>query len=313
MGHYAPALTPLCFHDNAFRLYFSLTGNPGDSAGFYDADPWPAGLKITDDARIGPPGTGDDVYLFGAPGTTRYTLRGTLAADYGRNNIRGALPDPALFCAREFTDWLNARQLPVHGTPTTTRRVHADGQPSLIPAEGETHIATHRSLPLAEMLVPINHQSLNLDCECLLRTLGKGQASHGLQIIRDHLDAKNLPLAGYQQTDGCGLSRTNMITPELLARANAAVLTGPHASGFLASLPQVGARGSTLRKISTTGPAVIHAKSGTLERVKAYTGTVSSPAGPRYIFAILVNNYDGSYHKAVGPRLDELFEALSGL
>jgi len=320
-NYYAPVLTPLCFHDNAFRLYFNLTGSPGSPAGFYDADPWPQNLEFTDRLLLGEPGTGDKAYLSGAPGTTRYVIQGTLAADAGKRFIRGALPDPALFCAQTFTAWLNARQIPVHGTPTTTRRLALAATTTLpAPAAADVNplaapgvVAIHRSAPLRDLLIPINHRSLNLDCECLLRTLGKGSDTAGLLAIRQHLAAKNLPLAGYEQTDGSGLSRTNMITPELMARANAAVLTGRHAADFLTSLPQIGTSVSTLRKLSAAGPAVIRAKSGSIERVKSYTGQVTPAAGPGYIFAVLVNNYDGPSDEAVDPRLEELFDALSQL
>jgi hypothetical protein len=47
--------------------------------------------------------------------------------------------------------------------------------------------------------------------------------------------------------------------------------------------------------------------------VKSYTGQVTPAAGPGYIFAVLVNNYDGPSDEAVDPRLEELFDALSQL
>lgn len=311
-NYYAPPLTPLCFRDNAFRLYFKTEGKPGAPAGFYDADPWPQSLEIQDRSRIGRPGTGDNVNVSGSAGTKRYILRGTLAADSGKDYIRGALPDPALFCAQEFTDWLNARQVPVHGTATTTRRLEAAGSPPAFSAKTKKiTLSTHRSRPLREMLISINHRSLNLDCECLLRTLGKGSASAGLNAIRTHLSNKKLPLDGFDQADGSGLARSNMITPELMARNMASVISGPNGEDFLNSLPEIGAPGSTLRKIDSTGPAVIHAKSGTIERVKGYTGIIAPESGPRFCFAILINNYDGSYDEAISPRLDELFEAFS--
>jgi D-alanyl-D-alanine carboxypeptidase/D-alanyl-D-alanine-endopeptidase (penicillin-binding protein 4) len=312
-NYYAPVLTPLCFHDNAFRLYFRLEGKPGDPAGFHDAEPWPVNLDIVDQVRIGAPGTGDDAYVFGGPGTHRYVLRGTFAADAGRTYLRGALPDPAQTCALEFTDWLNARQIPVHGRPLTTRQSRIANYPNPVPAQGKVLVATHRSALLRDLLIPVNHRSLNLDCECLLRTLGQGRASAGIRAIRKHLAAKGLPMAGFDQADGSGLSRTNMVTPELLARANAALLTGYCGSLFLDSLPELGARGSTLGQLHASGPAVLHAKSGTIERVKGYTGLVTSAAGSRYTFAILVNNYDGSYRKSVGPGLEAVLEALSQL
>ncbi len=312
-NYYAPPLTPLCFHNNAMDVYFRLTGKPGDPAEFYDCDPWPDGLRFLDEVRIGVPGSGDNSYLYGAPGASRYVLRGTLAADAGKEAIGGALPDPALFAAQQFTAWLRAREIPVHGAPTTSRLLAWDS-PSWTPPSPEraSLIATHASAPLGEQLIPINHRSLNLDCECLLRTVGGGRARRGLNRLHEHLRQKGIPLAGYEQTDGSGLSRTNMITPEQLARANASFLTGPHGDVFRASLPRVGERRSTLRRLSTTGRAAIRAKSGTVERVKSYTGVVTAADGREYIFAILVNNYDGSY-SSISPAMDTFFEALSGL
>lgn len=312
-NYYAPVLTPLCFHDNAFRMYFALEGEPGEPAGFYDAEPWPPGLEVQDSLRIGRPGSGDQAYVFGAPGADRYTIRGTLAADSGKESIRAALPDPAELCAREFTGWLNARQIPVHGQPLTSRKASQHNGTWPGPDADKQLVSTHSSLPLGELLIQINHRSLNLDCECLLRTIGEGKAGQGLQRIRQWLQDAGLPLSGYEQTDGSGLSRTNMIPPQLMARANALVLTGSHGAEFLESLPPMGSPGSTLRRISPQGNAVIQAKSGTIERVKGYTGVVLSPDGSRYIFALLVNNYDGSYSRAVGPRIEAVLAAMAEL
>jgi len=309
-NYYAPPLTPLAFYDNEFRLWFRLEGRPGDPAGLCDAEPWPGGLRIVDELRIGAPGTGDEAYASGGPGAARCTVRGTLAQDAGKEFIRVALPDPALFCARQFTLFLQSRGVPVHGAPATTRRLAEAGTP--FTAEPGTPVAVHRSAPLRDLLIAINHRSLNLDCECLLRTLGGGSAQAGLQAIRDWLAAKNIPLAGCRQTDGSGLSRTNMITPEVLTRAAAAVLAGPHGADFLASLPLLEVPG-TRRSRPGAADAAIHAKSGSIERVKAYTGLVETGTGRRYVFSVMINNYDGPYGRDVGPGLAALFEALAAM
>jgi D-alanyl-D-alanine carboxypeptidase/D-alanyl-D-alanine-endopeptidase (penicillin-binding protein 4) len=311
-NYYAPPLTPLAFHDNEFRLWFGLRGAPGEPAGLYDAEPWPDGLQIIDELRIGEPGTGDEAYAFGGPGAGRYVVRGTLAQDAGKEFIRVALPDPALFCAQEWARFLQTRGVPVHGAATTTRQLAAAGVPAAF-GDGEP-VAVHRSAPLRDLLVPINYHSLNLDSECLLCTVGRGHARDGLAALRAHWAERKLPLSGYQQTDGSGLSRTNMITPELLARANAAVLAGTHGADFLASLPVLGAPESTLRPLRPAKQGVvIHAKSGSIERVKAYTGHIQNAAGRRYVFSIFINNYDGPYSQDVGPGLAAVFEALAGL
>lgn len=320
-NYYAPVMSPLCFHDNAFRVWFRLRGRPGEPAEFCGADPWPYGLRILDEVTVGPPGSGDQAYAFGAPGGATYILRGTFAADTGRRYLRAALPDPAFTCAHLFTRWLNERELPVNGAPATTRRIESarrlvteSGNP--VPAEPapgteRIRVATHRSAPLRELLVPINHQSLNLDCECLIRTIGGGSLSGGIRRIRGHLAAKGLPLEGFDQSDGCGLARLNRITPALLARANAAFLSGPYGDAFRASLPVAGARNSTLRSLPQRSDVRIRAKSGTIEQVKAYAGVVESQTRGAAVFAIMVNHYDGSYGAGTRPGIERFLGALA--
>ncbi len=301
-NYYAPPLTPLAFHNNEFRLWYRLTGEPDEPAELYDVEPWPAGLRIVNHLRIGGLGTGDEAYVSGGPGAVQYAVHGTLAADAGKEFIRAALPDPAYFCVREFTEFLQRHGVPVHGEAATTRRLVAAGEP-WAGASGRV-VAVHRSAPLRDLLVPIHHRSLNLDCECLLRTLGGGRAAAGLAAIRDHLAQRALPLAGYEQTDGSGLSRTNMITPELLTRANAAVLNGAQGREFLDSWP-------VLRAPRRPGGALIQAKNGSIERVRAWTGHIECGDGRRYVFSLLVNNYDGDYARDVAPAVAAVIEAMS--
>ena len=333
-NYYAPVLTPLSFHDNEFRLFFKLGRRVGDRAEFVDAEPWPAGLRFVDEMRTGPAGSGDNGYLFGGPGTNVYTLRGTLPLDGDTFSIRGALPDPALFCADRFTEWLQHRDIPVHGAPTTTRRLAAAGssQPVIVPpasrgrdsrskaiptprpmAGPPAPVARHQSAPLGELVISINHRSLNLDCECLLRAIGDGRASTGIDRIRDQLAARELPLDGFRQFDGSGLSRVNMITPELLARATAAFCTGPHGELFLDSLPIAGESG-TLTKVAdgTRAHGRIRAKSGHVERVKCYTGIVETIGESDLVFAIMINNHDG-HADAISDAVDVIFEKLAAI
>lgn len=264
-NYYAPPLTPLCYQDNSLQVHFQLKGQPGEPAGFYDCDPWPSGFNVVDELLIGRPGTGDNAYLFGAPGAREYVARGTLAADHSRDFIRGSLPDPALFCAQHFTAWLMDHEVPVHGAATTTRLLEraakiagstSAGPPTaattavastpppaavagkggagkgkgkapakaatktasataapdaqtpsqgksaaLLPSDAKL-VASHFSAPLRDLLIPINHRSLNLDCECLVKTLGNGSTRLGTRRIREHLASKKLPIAGYEQVDG---------------------------------------------------------------------------------------------------------------
>jgi len=104
-----------------------------------------------------------------------------------------------------------------------------------------------------------------------------------------------------------------MITPELLARAVASFVTGPQGTEFLASLPLYGEAG-TVRKIGSDSAARGHlrAKSGSIERVKCYTGVVNAASGARFVFAIMANNFEGPA-SALYPSFNGLFEAMVSL
>ena len=69
---------------------------------------------------------------------------------------------------------------------------------------------------------------------------------------------------------------------------------------------------NTLQKMAGETRGRIRAKSGTIERVKCYVGVVESTPGPSYIFAVMVNNYDGPI-APVFSALDDLFTALGRL
>lgn len=329
-NYYAPPLSPLAFHDNEFHIRFRLGAAAGEPARFLEAEPWPAGLEFFNEMMTGPPGSGDNGYVYGGPRDSLYILRGTLPLDGETFRIRAAFPDSALFCAQQLTAELRRRGMAVGGEATTSRRlaiaagaVGPDGPraspPAAAGAEAETAgpprvVARHESPPLHELLVPINHRSLNLDCECLLRTMGGGDAARGLEDIRKFFRESGIPLAGYQQHDGSGLSRLNMITPESLARALAVFATGAWGEEFRRSLPGAG-RSGTLQKVAAGGLAVgrIRAKSGHIERVKCYTGLVEGGAGGDFVFAIMLNNPDASSTSGLRGGIDRLFAALAGL
>ncbi len=307
-NYYAPFLTPLTFHDNEFRLVFDVPTVPGWPCRVIEAEPWPTGLTFSSEVTAGPAGSGDRTYLYGGPGARRYVARGTLGAGSGRMSIRGAFPDPGLECLTRFAEVLGRREVPVHEI-TTSRRLEAAEPPQKLPAAEKT-IHSHFSAPLSEIVVPINHRSLNLDCECLLRTLGQGKSTAGLERIRRWLEAQSLPLAGYEQADGCGLARQNMITPELEARALAAFLNGPNGEAFRHSLPVVGESG-TVRRLGRAKASVVRAKSGSIERVRCYCGVVERPDGQQLVFSIMVNNFTGS-GGSLWSSLDSLFQLLAG-
>jgi D-alanyl-D-alanine carboxypeptidase/D-alanyl-D-alanine-endopeptidase (penicillin-binding protein 4) len=94
--------------------------------------------------------------------------------------------------------------------------------------------------------------------------------------------------------DGNGLSHNNAITPRQLVDALYVMQKSPYFREFFESLPLAGLTG-TLHKAmkGTAAEGRVHAKTGTIGKVKSFAGYVSTISGRKLIFSLIVNNYDG--------------------
>ncbi len=209
------------------------------------------------------------------------------------DTIRGSLPDPAFFCARAFTRYLNQNGVTVSGEPTTDRLLAAAGQS--IPQERQA-VFMQQSDSLGSIIVLTNHKSVNLRAECIhrmvgLEALGKGTLDAAETATRDHWNAKGIDMTGYYMADGSGLSRSNTVTARQMALILYQASKGEHFSTFYNSLPVAGQSG-TLASIGKGNSAEgrVRAKSGTLDRIRNYAGYVNARSGERYAFALFVNN-----------------------
>jgi len=92
--------------------------------------------------------------------------------------------------------------------------------------------------------------------------------------------------------DGCGLSRMNTITTyQLVEMLRAFAKDSSVFATFYKSLPIAGESG-TIRKLAegTEADGNLHAKSGTMARIKSYAGYVTTRSGKMLCFAMIGNN-----------------------
>jgi D-alanyl-D-alanine carboxypeptidase/D-alanyl-D-alanine-endopeptidase (penicillin-binding protein 4) len=293
-NYYAAGACGLTFHRNHFSCHF-ITGEVGTVAQLTGTKPKLPGVTFVNEMMIGEVGSGDQGYLYAAPYSTLVYLHGTLPAGGKRFTIRGALPDPAYFCARAFSHHLEKGGLEVIGEPTTIRHLQI-GRKSL----GTRHLlSTQYSAPLAQLIVTSNMRSNNLHAESLHRILGAkkgegGTTSAASKVVTAHRQGKKIDLTGFQMTDGCALSRTNSITARQMTLMLYHLANSPHFETFYQSLPIAG-RPGTLRKIAQGAncEGLAHAKSGSIERVKTSCGYLGTISGERYAFTLLINNFTG--------------------
>lgn len=165
-------------------------------------------------------------------------------------------------------------------------------------------VSLHRSMTLAQLLVPFMKLSNNGHAEVILKTLGRkfrsqGSWSAGRAMIESFLrDVVRVP-GTFQISDGSGLSRKNLITPEQIVAVLRYMADRPNFQYFYNSLPVAGARdrlvGGTLRTRLLGTPAAnnARAKTGSLNNVSTLSGYVDTPSGEKLLFSIMLNHAVG--------------------
>lgn len=303
---YGAEISALSFNDNCAQL----TVSPGERAGDpvrMDRSPATRHYRVASSATTSPAGLPEQLRLERDLGTNLIRLTGSVPLGGAPWEGSVAVEDPALYAATVFGELLEARGIRIGGT------VETGGGP--LPA-GLRVLAAHESPPLAQMLEAINKPSQNLHAEMMLRLLGarvKGEGSDeaGLEAVGDFLKRQRVNTATWSLHDGSGLSRTNLVTPQGLADLLVAMDRHPHRAAFAASLPVAGVDGTLAsRMLRTAAEGRVRAKTGTLTQVNALAGYVTTAAGDRLAFAVVLNHHTAGSSSGVGA-IDEIVAALA--
>lgn len=302
-NYYGAGAGALVINENKYELELQRTPDPGGSPEIVGYAPSPGELRWRNEVTSGPSGSGDQSYIFGAPGTRDRVLRGTIPAGSGVFRVKGSLPDPAADAASWLREALVTQGIAVSG------EARAAQLPGV--ARAATAIDTVFSPPLADLVQLTNFRSVNLFAEALYATLGRawGVPDDPEAIgnrIEEYWATRGLDAAGWDQVDGSGLGMRNLITPAQLA----GVLRLAAEGGFPATLPRVGSEG-TVRSVlrGRAGAARIRAKSGTLMRSRGFCGYAQTDDGREVAFAIVANNFTGS-GRALRGKLAALMATL---
>ncbi|HZG52478.1 MAG TPA: D-alanyl-D-alanine carboxypeptidase/D-alanyl-D-alanine-endopeptidase, partial [Pyrinomonadaceae bacterium] len=173
----------------------------------------------------------------------------------------------------------------------------AAGQPNPYPVE----IARRESPPFAEIAAHTLKPSQNLYTELILRTLGKQfpstdprltTAEAGLSVVRTFLSGAGVDTAHLAFVDGSGLARQNLITADSTVNLLVHMSRHRHAQVWRDAQPVAGVDGTLRGRMRNTAAAGnLRAKTGTLNNVSGLSGYVTSAAGERLAFSIIVNHY----------------------
>lgn len=303
-NYYAAGIYGISYLDNTYRLVLR-SGNVGTTPTVLRVVPEIANLKI-DNRLMSSSISFDSAYFYGAPHSDYRTVIGEIPANRAEFVTKGDIPNPALLLAQHFSDRLIQNDVAVRDLPTD----------SIDRASERTTIYTHDSPPLSEIITETNVRSNNLYAECVFKYLAlqnKAVATNAeaVQVIKAFWKSKGLSVDQLFMYDGSGLSPSDAVSAQFFVELLSYMQTKSlNKDVFFRSLPVAGENG-TLKSFLLKTPlqGKVHAKSGTISRVKSYAGYIDNK-GKQLVFALLINNPNGS-SKAVTRKMEEFLLQVS--
>ena len=291
-NYYGAGVYGLSVLDNTYEIHFTTSGEGS----------YPVITKITPDAcrydlinYLTASGTTDKGYIFSAPYSASGWIAGTIPVNNPDFILKASIPDPPLVLAEMLDSRLESEGINISGNPSTLRLEKSE------PDKGSVTISLTDSPPLKRIIEVLNHESINLYAETLLKELdkksgGKGSTAGGLEVILEYLDTTGISKSNLFLTDGSGLSPVNAVSSRGIVNLLYFMRNrGRYFEDYISSLP-VGGKEGTLSSYFLD-PAFdnrIRAKSGSMTRVRSYAGFIKTKSDRELIFSIIINDFSGS-------------------
>jgi D-alanyl-D-alanine carboxypeptidase/D-alanyl-D-alanine-endopeptidase (penicillin-binding protein 4) len=235
---------------------------------------------------------------------------------------RLSVHNPALWAAKLFSGELKARGITVDGQALVRNSRMPPSQ--RFNPEQSIELASVVSQPLSEIARKTNKESINLNAELILRTLGRERAATaalpgaigrepgdeevGVAVIREWLTRAGIPTNRIAIHDGSGLSRLDLVTPETSARLLFSLSRIAGASVFKESLPISGRDGTLGGRLKTIADRV-SAKTGSLTYDNSLAGYLTTDNGEFLAFSIMCN--DQTEHSNSTVLIDQIVVLLA--
>jgi serine-type D-Ala-D-Ala carboxypeptidase/endopeptidase (penicillin-binding protein 4) len=311
-NYYGAGPSGLNIHENLYYLNFIQNPSVGTPPSVLGTTPHVPDFKMYNEVNSAA-GGGDNANIYAAPYARTGIVSGTIPAGNGNFDIKGTLPDPPYLIAWHLRKTLREKGISVLDSATTQIFLEQNN----IPTQTRKTFYSWHSPDLAAIVKRANLQSVNLYCEAMVRTLafqqtGFGSNDKGTDIIKQFWQSKGINTEGFFMLDGSGLSPRNGITPyQLVSMLRTVSADNVWFTPFFNSLPEAGTTG-TMKGMFRSYPSVfgrLRAKSGTISRVRAYSGYATTLEGRQIVFSILLNNFTCSQNE-IRKRLEKFMAEI---
>lgn len=302
-NYYAPGIHGISYLDNTCKVVFR-TGNNGSTPEIIRTEPEIPGLVFKNFVKSTSTKS-DNAYFYGIPCVNERTIFGEIPSNRNEFISKTDIPHPAILLLADFKKALLDAGIKINGDLTTSDEKCK-----------KFIVYTHTSPALSVICDEINHQSNNHYAEYIFKQLSlakgfTGNSADSKSIIENFWKSKKLSVNELFQQDGCGLAPMNAVSANFFVE----LLTYMHDNSknfdsFYSTLPVSGESG-TLKNFLNGTPlsGKVHAKSGTISRVKSYTGYIEKD-NQMFVFAVLINNAAGT-SKEVTAKIEDFLLKVS--
>lgn len=250
-------------------------------------------VKWVNELKTG--GSSDQSLIFTAPHSDVALINGTLPAGKSMT-VSGSVPNPPLQLGNEIQSYLNSKNILVTGNIETYYGNLVLGKKTESFPSKNTFFQ-YQSPTLDKMVFWFLRKSINFYGETFLKTMArekKGNASYkiGVQFLKDFWKSKGINALTINFADGSGLSPQNYVSTKAEVQALLYAQKQPWFNAYFDGFP-------TYNQMKM--------KSGTIANTKSFAGYHTSKSGKKYVFAIILNNYQsGDISQALFNVLDNL-------
>ncbi|MBP7506202.1 MAG: D-alanyl-D-alanine carboxypeptidase/D-alanyl-D-alanine-endopeptidase [Prolixibacteraceae bacterium] len=308
-NYYGAAAKGIALYDNTFEIIFNTSDTIGRKTEIVKYSPQIPDLTLKNEV-ISSSETRDNAYIFGSPYDNFRIIKGTLPTGKKGFSVKASIPDPAKLLAYELKEMMKDSLINVAGSYEVKKQIDFDK------IDESKKILEWKSPPLSEIIEKLNHESINLYAEHLLKHIGltvkgKGTSADGIIAIKEFWTNRGVDTKTLFMADGSGLSRFNAVTAKnLVDILDYMYQKSPYYNVFLKSIPVSGQQGTQKNYFQDSflkGKA--HLKTGSMTRVRSFAGYMTTQSGNDVSVAIIINNYTGSSFE-IKKLIEKFFESV---
>lgn len=226
---------------------------------------------------------------------------GKLPLDDAGHTEDVTVPNPAGLFVAFFKDALARQGVRVTGKLRTANWLDRHARP--LDFGRLVELGHVESPPLRDLVREVQKPSQNLYTDLLLAHVGASRQppdaspsdtseEAGIRELGRFLEEAGIRRSEVQFEEGSGLSRNNLTTPNATLALLQFMSRHREADAYLNALPVAGVDGTLRSRMKNTAAAGnVKAKTGTLRWANSLSGYVTSAAGERLVFCVMLNRY----------------------